>query len=139
MDTNHESHYVTELMYLGNGRPVWEPNPDALYDCVMIGDVGYFKNGKFVPLFNVLPTDNSTRRRRALPFPQPDFPPLHLGGNPTTDRRNPLAAGVHALEKNLTFSISGGVVRLAFGFIIMTEILNPPFIALDQCSKETFL
>ncbi|KAF8816224.1 hypothetical protein BYT27DRAFT_7077737 [Phlegmacium glaucopus] len=107
MDLDHESLYLTELIYLGNGCPVWEPNPDTLYDCVRIGDVGYFQNGTFVPLFNILLPPNSNQDR-GLPFPPPNFPPLRLPSN-STYRRNPLRAGVHALETSLTFSISGGV------------------------------
>ena len=116
MDIDHESLYVTELTYLRKGRPVWEPNPDTLYDCVRIGDVGYFQNGKFVPIFNILPPDDSNPNRRLPFFPQPDFPPLRLIGTPT-HRTNPLA-GVYALESRLTFSISGGIERLAFGACI---------------------
>ena len=47
MDIDHVSLYLTELIYLRNGRPVWEPNPDTLYDCVRIGDVGYFQKREF--------------------------------------------------------------------------------------------
>jgi hypothetical protein len=122
MDIDHESLYQTELIYLRNGRPVWEPNPDTLYDCVRIGDVGYFQNGKFVPIFNILPPDDSNPNRR-LPFPQPDFPPLRLIGNPT-HRTNPLA-GIYALESRLTFSISGGIERLAFRGILESGKSSP--------------
>ena len=64
-----------------------------------------------MPIFNILPPDDSNPNRH-LPFvPQPDFPPLRLIGTPT-HRTNPLA-GVYALERGLTFSISGGIERLA--------------------------
>ena len=108
---NHVRLYQNELTHLGYGNPVWEPNPGTLYDCVRIGDVGYFQNDQFMPLFNVLPPDDSNRNRR-LPFPQPDFPSLRLPANyPSTQDRNPLEAGVHALESSLTFSASVGVDR----------------------------
>jgi hypothetical protein len=106
---DHVRLYRNELTHLGYGNPVWEPNPDTLYDRVRIGDVGYFQNEKFVPLFNILPPDDSTRHRR-LPFPQPNFPALYLpDGRPTTHNTNPLQAGVYALESSLNFSASVGI------------------------------
>lgn len=109
---NHSCLYRNELTHLGYGNPIWEPNPGTLYDCVRIGDVGYFQNDQFMPLFNILaPSDDSTRNRR-LPFPQPNFPALYLPANyPTTQGRNPLQAGVYALESSLTFSASVGLDR----------------------------
>ena len=113
---NHSSLYQNELTHLGYGKPVWEPNPDILYDCIRIGDVGYFHNDQFLPLFNILPPasggDDLDRNHRGLPFPQPNFQPLDIPDNlPTAHRRNPLQAGVYALESSLTFSLSVGVDR----------------------------
>ena len=109
---NHSILYRNELTHLGYGNPIWEPNPGILYDCVRIGDVGYLQNDKFIPLFNILaPSDDSTRNR-LLPFPQPNFPALYLPANlPITHDRNPLQAGVYALESDLTFSASVGLDR----------------------------
>lgn len=108
---NHIHLYRNELTHLGYGNPVWEPNPDTLYDRIRIGDVGYFQNDQFMPLFNILSPDNSNRSCR-LPFPQPNFQALDLPDNyPTTHRRNPLQAGVYALESSLNFSASVGVNR----------------------------
>lgn len=107
---SHVRLYRNELTHLGHGNPVWEPNPGSLYDRVRIGDVGYFQNEKFLPLFNILPPDSNPNRR--LPFPQPDFPSLSLPANfPTTHDTNPLEAGVYALESSLTISASVGVDR----------------------------
>jgi hypothetical protein len=108
---NHVRLYRNELTHLGYGNPVWEPNPGTLHDCVRIGDVGYFQNDQFMPLFNILPPDDSNRTRR-LPFPQPTFRALRLPANyPTTQDRNLLEAGVYALETSLTVEASVGVDR----------------------------
>ena len=106
---NESDLYRNELTLLGHGNPIWEPNPGTLYDCIRIGDVGYFLNNQFIPFFNILaPSDDSNQNRR-LPFPQPttsDFPLLCLPATyPTTQEdRNPLHAGVYALESSLTCS-----------------------------------
>ena len=108
---NHVRLYRNELTQLGHGNPVWEPNPDVLYDRIRIGDVGYFQNDQFIPLFNILPPNDLNRNCR-LPFPQPNFEALDIPDNyPTTQSRNPLQAGVYALESSLTFSASVGVDR----------------------------
>ena len=106
---SHPDLYRNELTRLGYGKPIWEPNPDTLYDCVRIGDVGYFQNDQFLPLFNILAPSDSNRNR-PLPFPQPtNFPALYLPAtHPTTQNRNPLQAGVYALESSLTFAASVG-------------------------------
>ena len=83
----------------------------SVYDriWIQVGGVGYFQNDLFIPLFNILPPDDLSRNRR-LPFPQPNFQPLDIPDNfPTTHCRNPLQAGIYALESSLTFSASGGV------------------------------
>ena len=141
---NHVRLYRNELIHLGYGNPVWEPNPGTLYDCVRIGDVGYFQNDQFMPLFNILPPDDSNRTRR-LPFPQPYFPALYLPESyPNIQDRNPLEAGVYALESSLTFSASVGVNRWGFG-IITTIARNKRvsliyhLIVLDRYSTENLL
>jgi hypothetical protein len=111
---DHAHLYRTELASLGYGRPVWEPDPGTLYDCIQIGDVGYFQNERFLPLFNILPPNDSNRNRR-LPFPQPDFPALELPDNcPATHNTTPLKADLHAVDSNLVFSVSGGISRWGF-------------------------
>lgn len=109
---NHAHLYRNELTPLGYGNPIWEPNPGSLYDRVRIGDVGYFQNGQFIPLFNILASSADSKRNRPLPFPQPNFTALNLPVNhPTTQDSNPLQAGVHGLESSLTFSASVGLDR----------------------------
>jgi hypothetical protein len=110
---SHPDLYRNELTCLGYGNPIWEPNPDTLYDCVRIGDVGYFQNDQFLPLFNILAPSDGSDPNCPLPFPQPpNFPVLHLPAtHPTTQNRNPLQAGVYALESSLTFSASVGLDR----------------------------
>lgn len=111
---SHSYLYRNELAHLGHGNTVWEPNPDILYVSVRSHldsswHFGYFQNDLFIPLFNILPPDDLSRNRR-LPFPQPNFQPLDNPDNfPTTHCRNPLQAGIYALESSLTFSASGGV------------------------------
>jgi hypothetical protein len=102
---SHSQLYRNELTHLGYGNPIWEPNPTH-YDCVRIGDVGFFLNDQFMPLFNILDSSDDSNRNRRLPFPQPNFPTLNLPDYPNIQVRNPLQAGVHALESSSTFSAS---------------------------------
>jgi len=137
---DHVRLYRNELTQLGYGNPVWEPNPDTLYDCIRIGDVGYFQNKKFVLLFNILPQPDDSTQTRHLPFPQPTFPPLSLpDGFPTTHNTNPLEAGVYGLESSLTFSVSVAVVGLAFGNIRIASSSLTQLTVLDQYYKENLL
>jgi hypothetical protein len=46
-DLIQKSLELTELIHLCNGRLTWEPDPDALDDCVRIGHVGYFQRYNF--------------------------------------------------------------------------------------------
>ncbi|KAJ3552475.1 hypothetical protein NM688_g4134 [Phlebia brevispora] len=54
--------YRDQLSKLGHGVPLWIPEPEARRPQsggeVRIGDVGYFEDGQFVRLFNVLPLEN---------------------------------------------------------------------------------
>ena len=139
---NHSKLYQNELTHLGYGKPVWEPNPDTQYDCIRIGDVGYFENDQFIPLFNILPP-TSDDLNRGIQFSQPNFQPLVIPDNlPTVQRTNPLEAGVYGLESSLTFSASVGVDRWAWGFTIV-RIANLSLIynltVLDRYSRENLL
>jgi hypothetical protein len=107
----YESHpdlYRNELTRLGYGNPIWEPNPDPLYDRVRIGDVGYFQNDQFLPLFNILATSNENPSRPLL-GQSTNFPVLNLPA--ITQIRNPLQARVHAHASSLTFSASAGFAK----------------------------
>lgn len=108
---DHACLYRNELIRLRHGNPVWEPDPDNLYDRIKIGDVGCFDNDRFMPLFSILPLDDSNRNRH-LEFPQSDFEVLALPDNVrTTHHRNPLQAGVHGHESNLNISAAMEVDR----------------------------
>jgi hypothetical protein len=43
--------YVHELVHLGNGYALWEPNPGNDPE-VELADVGYLEDGAFIRLFN---------------------------------------------------------------------------------------
>ena len=110
---DHAHLYRSELASLCYGRPVWEPDPGTLYDCIQIGDVGYFQNEKFLPLFNILPPNDSNRNRRLPLNPQPDFPALQLPDNfPATHNTTPLNVALHAVDSSLDFS--AGISRWVF-------------------------
>jgi hypothetical protein len=106
--------YREELTRLRHGNPVWEPNPDNLYDHIKIGDVGCFDNDRFLPLFNIMPLDDSNRSCRCPDsnFPESNFEVLHFPDNArTTQHRNPLRAGVYGHGSNLNISAAMGVDR----------------------------
>ena len=45
--------YADQLIPLGRGLPLWEPEPTGLGE-VLIGDVGYVDEGAFFRLFNAM-------------------------------------------------------------------------------------
>jgi hypothetical protein len=62
--------YRDQLTSLYHGLALWKPNPpkagdppEAIYDKVSIGDVGYVREGVFIRMFNVmLPWDHESNR-----------------------------------------------------------------------------
>ncbi|OCH90342.1 hypothetical protein OBBRIDRAFT_605307 [Obba rivulosa] len=49
-----EEIYVRELLVLGKGLPIWDPEPPIPHGEVHIGDVGYFWQGAFYRFFNTM-------------------------------------------------------------------------------------
>ena len=52
--------YAKQLEILGYGYALYEPNPMDDYDRVRVGDVGYLLEGKFMRLFNIFESFDSS-------------------------------------------------------------------------------
>jgi len=78
---DHCNIYREQLLPLGYGHALWEPNPiEHFYDQVSIGDVGYVSDGFFHRMFNVtLPSDDPSNQRYNVP--PPPYEPLNIGPN----------------------------------------------------------
>ncbi len=68
--------YRDQLMNLGHGHALWVPDPCGLYDRVQVGDVGYVKQGHFLPMFNALLPANDPTQAYGVPE---GFVPLNMG------------------------------------------------------------
>ena len=63
--------YAKQLIGLHYGYPLWDPEPEATIPEVELGAVGYFDQGKFRQLFNVMKSnDDQPHQRLGVP---PDF------------------------------------------------------------------
>ena len=62
--------YREQLRSLCVGLPLWNPNPPETIHNVAIGDVGYFHEGTFICMFNVmLPWDHPSNGNFGKPEP----------------------------------------------------------------------
>ena len=92
--------YARQLFPLGYGHPLWHPEPDGGRE-VMLGDVGWFENGAFYPLFNSLhSTADALNEANGTPA---DFAPL----------RNVKVATLSKINQNFLFSRSVRGVRIS--------------------------
>ena len=82
--------YRNELLKLGQGYPIYEPDPSGRYDRIRVGDVGFIDEfGFFHSIFNVFREATDINQRYGTPR---DFVPLR-GPACETYRRTPLRAG----------------------------------------------
>ena len=58
--------YAEQLVRLGHGLPLWIPEPRSLGE-VAVGDVGYFAEGAFYRLFNIMKPADSPENPRGVP------------------------------------------------------------------------
>ncbi|KDQ54309.1 hypothetical protein JAAARDRAFT_135733, partial [Jaapia argillacea MUCL 33604] len=95
--------FRTGLAVLKLGHAVWDPHPNGLYKRVEIGHVGYFDDGAFTPLFNVLKeAKDSSHSRWGVPH---DFERLVLPGDPLRVK-SPLPPGAYHSESVQELSAS---------------------------------
>ena len=59
--------YAEQLLPLGNGHPLWIPEPN--HREIEIGDVGILKYGEFIPLFNATVPADDPKNWRGVPEP----------------------------------------------------------------------
>ena len=65
--------YTEQLFPIGFGHPLWVPEPIDNRE-VHVGDIGWFENGGFRPLFNSMkPSDDSANKQKGVP---PGFVPF---------------------------------------------------------------
>lgn len=68
--------YRDQLASLYHGYALWVPDPSGLYDQVRVGDVGYVREGHFLPMFNALLPANDLTQVYGVPG---GFVPLNVG------------------------------------------------------------
>lgn len=84
--------YVHQLVPLGYGYALFEPNPNGSYDKVRVGDVGYVMDGKFMRLFNTFHHhDHAVNMLPGTLIPA-EFQPIDEAFR-LTDRREELSPG----------------------------------------------
>jgi hypothetical protein len=78
--------YQDQMTTLSHGLALWNPDPPKEnYDKVSIGDVGYFHEGSFIRMFNVmLPWSHESNRTLGEPEP---YESLDCGPFASTLRR----------------------------------------------------
>ena len=76
--------YAERLVSLGYGFPVYRPEfPVSDYgDAARIGDVGYIRQGRFVPFFNVVGGRNSGEHAQVPNFESLVYPPRLYDSQP---------------------------------------------------------
>ena len=99
--------YAKQLLDLGYGHALFEPNPGGDYDKVRVGDVGYIQMGKFMRLFNTFESVSGESNDSGL---NNDAPIALLGPQfVKTSQLEPLAPGVY---KSKSVKHTGGIVEL---------------------------
>ena len=69
--------YASQLVSQGYGHPLWYPEP-AQEGEILIGDVGYIHDGRFVRLFNACHSEYDEMNKNGVPE---DFVPLQIPGS----------------------------------------------------------
>ena len=86
--------YCQQLLCLGHGLALYEPDPAGEYDKVRVGDVGHMDKGGFHRLFNVFYTEEHDANRLGVPE---GFEPVSSTFNETY-MHCPLPAGAMCLS-----------------------------------------
>ena len=80
--------YAKQLFPLGHGFPLWVPEPDLNAAEVMLGDVGWTREGGFLQLFNAMKSEDQQPMRYGVPDGYVPFnpPDLHVSVDETSIR-----------------------------------------------------
>lgn len=100
--------FQEQLVPLGHGIPLWFPEPDSNVDCgeILVGDVGYLRDGSFFRFFNAtLPADDPINSSIGVPedFERLVLPSHHFQKRPHYLPANPnviCSASVSRREAN---------------------------------------
>ncbi|TFK48150.1 hypothetical protein OE88DRAFT_1737855 [Heliocybe sulcata] len=112
--------YARQLLGLGYGHALWEPNPGEEYRQIEIGDVGFIQAGFFHRLLNVLLPEDDPSQKWGAPE---HYEPLRLPFPDYKWIRHPLRGYFHSTSVKVlstSLSASGGIVasgsaRVSFG------------------------
>ncbi|KZT19859.1 hypothetical protein NEOLEDRAFT_1077003 [Neolentinus lepideus HHB14362 ss-1] len=102
--------YAKQLLGLGHGHALWEPNPGKEYRQVEIGDVGFIQAGFFHRLFNILLPGHDPSQKWGVPE---HYEPLRLPFPDYKWDRHPLHGHLHSTSVKVlssSFSTDGGIV-----------------------------
>lgn len=83
--------YTNQMLFMCEGYPLYNPDPEDRYDLVRIGDVGHIEDGRFLRGFNVSHPADDPVNNRGVP---PNFIPYEYPHNDHKSyRRTPLFPG----------------------------------------------
>lgn len=70
--------YAEQLVRLGYGHPLWQPEPDATRGEILVGDVGFVTEGCFIRMFNAMRPSEDPVNQAGVPD---GFTPLKIGSH----------------------------------------------------------
>ncbi|KAH9918679.1 WD40-repeat-containing domain protein [Fomitopsis serialis] len=105
--------YAQQLFKLGYGYPLWEPDPPNDEHEVLIGDVGYLRDGGFYRLFNAMKATedadlgivHDSLREASTPS---HFRTFDLGPHPIVPTKQAIHEGPHFSDTVRQINIGGG-------------------------------
>ncbi|KAI0673302.1 hypothetical protein C8Q78DRAFT_716000 [Trametes maxima] len=98
--------YAEQLTPLRYGYPLWVPDPSPGKPPVQLGDVGWIREGQFLPLFNVFRDADDNQPRGAVPS---GFTPLNLSDITVEGPREKISQKVVCSRSIRQNDVSGGV------------------------------
>ncbi|KAI0349454.1 hypothetical protein OH77DRAFT_1365948, partial [Trametes cingulata] len=105
--------YAEQLTHLGYGYPLWVPDPAPGTSPIEIGDVGWIKDGEFVPLFNALRGENESQPMNAVPV---DHVPLDIRRLSIRGPRDRISQPILCSRSVRTLEVSGASSGSSCGF-----------------------
>ncbi|KAI0650982.1 hypothetical protein C8Q79DRAFT_184 [Trametes meyenii] len=98
--------YAEQLTPLRYGYPLWVPDPSPGQPPVQLGDVGWIREGQFLPLFNVFRDADDNQPRGAVPS---GFMPLNYADITVEGPREKISQKVVCSRSIRQNDVSGGV------------------------------
>ncbi|KAG6810070.1 hypothetical protein H0H92_013485 [Tricholoma furcatifolium] len=107
--------YVEQLIELGQGTPLYYPEPESTDGPVEIGDVGFLLRGRFIRLFNVTRSADDPRQRFGVPE---GFEPLNMGHIFTID--SALKPG--SLQSKTVMTVEANETDMRIEYVVQDQL-----------------